>query len=589
VSGVGPPSSGFLSDVAVAERGTPLPPPPGPPPDPDDPRYVDDPAAFERDRQAHEAAAAAFTVAAQQRGGAVSQVISSWLTAAPLSMLQELLDQPADAMPIFKPVVGPAVVARHEHVMTCLSRPDLFTVAPYAAEMARATDDRTKNPEAYSHFLLGTDDDALYRLDDVILRRVVAPTDMSVLTALARSEAECWAQTATGSGADEVDVVPTIARSVPMRIVGDYLGVPAQKRGEPSVLPGLRAGDSFPLDPDLQRVYTFTKIHEGLVPTTDDLFTWVKDAFRNIFNNFNPRSPQFADFRERGLIATEYLTAYLHALITRYKGLMRQDQPVPDTMLTRLLRLQLQADGAGGESLGEEFAAQLGAPLPDGELERRLSDSMIRSNVFGVVAGAVVNPQEATSRVADSILRLKDGEYVVRDGSGYDEAVRAARLDEGDAGYDEGLQRLRRYTLEALRFRPQGEVLLRLCAKDNTELGGVAVGRGTPVFVGFASAQRDPAAVENPLCFDVFRDEQLVPYLADGERAREALQSRLYLQHGYGRHKCLGRYASEICLTESLRALLRLGNLERRTELEMDEQNLYAVRLRIGFAAGSRT
>jgi cytochrome P450 len=60
-------------------------------------------------------------------------------------------------------------------------------------------------------------------------------------------------------------------------------------------------------------------------------------------------------------------------------------------------------------------------------------------------------------------------------------------------------------------------------------------------------------------------------------------------QHGYGRHKCLGRYASEICLTESLRALLRLGNLERRTALEMDEQNLYAVRLRIGFAAGSRT
>jgi cytochrome P450 len=589
MSSVEPPSSGFLSDVAVAERDTPLPPPPGPPPGPDDPRYVGDPAAFERDRQAHEATAAAFTAAAQQRGGAVSQVISTWLTAAPLNMLQELLDQPADVMPIFQPAVGPAVVARHEHVMTCLSRPDLFTVAPYAAEMARATDDKTKNPQAFSHFLLGTDDDALYRLDDVILRRVVAPTDTSVLTALGRSEVECWAQTATDSGADEVDVVPTIARSVPMRIVGDYLGVPAQERHEPSVLPGLRAGDPFPLDIDLERVYTFTKIHEGLVPTTDDLFTWVKDAFRNIFNNFNPRSPQFADFRERGLIATEYLTAYLHALITHYKGLLRQDQPVPDTMLTRLLRLQLQAGGVGGESLAEEVAAQLGAPLGDGELERRLSDSMIRSNVFGVVTGAVVNPQEATSRVADSILRLKDGQYAVRDGSGYDEAVRAARLDEGDPGYEEGLQRLRRYALEALRFRPQGEVLLRLCAKDNTELGGVPVRRGTPVFVGFAGAQRDPAAVEDPLCFDVFRDEQLVPYLPDGERAREAPQSRVYLQHGYGRHKCLGRYASEICLTESLRALLRLGNLERRTALEMDEQNLYAVRLRIGFAAGSRT
>src|SRR5688500_3990490 len=166
MSGVEPPASGFLRDVAVAERDTPLPPPPGPPPDPGDPRYLGDPAAFERDLQAHGAAAAAFTAAAQQRGGAVSQVISGWLAAAPLDMLQELLDQPGAVMPIFKPVIGPAVVARHEHVLTCLSRSDLFTVAPYAAEMARATDDKTKNPQAFSHFLLGTDDDLLYRLDD---------------------------------------------------------------------------------------------------------------------------------------------------------------------------------------------------------------------------------------------------------------------------------------------------------------------------------------------------------------------------------------------------------------------------------------
>jgi cytochrome P450 len=589
MSGVEPPANGFLRDVAVAERDTPLPPPPGPPPDPDDPGYVGDPAAFERDLQAHQAAAAAFTAAAQQRGGTVSQVISGWLAAAPLDMLQELLDQPGDVMPIFKPVVGPAVVARHEHVITCLSRHDLFTVAPYAAEMTRATDDKTKNPQAFSHFMLGTDDDALYRLDDVILRRVVSPEDTSLLAALVRSESECWTRRVMDSGEEEIDVVATIARSEPMRIVGDYLGVPAQARGAPSVLPALRAGDTFRLPADLERVYTFTKIEAGLVPTTDDLFGWVKDVFRNTFNNFNPQSPHFAEFRERGLIATEYLTAYIHAVVTRYKALLRAGGPVPDTMLTRLLRLQIQAGGAGGESLAEEFAAQLGAPLSRGELERRLSDSMIRSNVFGVVAGAVVNPQEATSRVADSILRLKDGEYAVRDGSGYDEAVRAAWLEEGDPGYAAGVQRLRAYALEALRLRPQGEVLLRLCAEDNAELGGVPVGRGTPVFVGFAGAQRDPAAVDDPLSFDVYRDEQLVPYLPDGERAREAPQSRLYLQHGYGRHKCLGRYASEICLTESLRALLRLGDLDRRSALEMDEQNLYAVRLRIGFAAGSRT
>ena len=65
------------------------------------------------------------------------------------------------------------------------------------------------------------------------------------------------------------------------------------------------------------------------MPTTDDLFNWVKDVFRNTFNNFNPGSPHFAEFRERGLTATEYLTAYVHALGTRYKELLRAGEPVP--------------------------------------------------------------------------------------------------------------------------------------------------------------------------------------------------------------------------------------------------------------------
>jgi cytochrome P450 len=110
------------------------------------------------------------------------------------------------------------------------------------------------------------------------------------------------------------------------------------------------------------------------------------------------------------------------------------------------------------------------------------------------------------------------------------------------------------------------------------------VRKGTPVFVAYAGAMRDPEVVPNPLAFDVNRDEMLLAYLSNRERAREAPQSLLYLQHGYGRHKCLGRYASEITMRESLRALLRLGRLERRSELLMDEQLLYPASLRVGFS-----
>lgn len=572
--------SSFLHDIALAEQRTPLQPPPPPMPDPADPKYQQHPYMLEKDQKISGEAAAAFSSAARSRGLAVTQVISEWLATAPYVMFQELLDQPKTQLPIFKREIGPVVVMRHEHVIECLERCDLFTVDPYAAEMARATDDRIRNPSAYSHFMLGTDNDELYPLDDVILRRVVSQLDERTVTAIARKEAQrCTADVRAGG---EIDVAATIAKFVPLRILGGYLGVPYQDDDEPSLLPGLRGGERFPLDADLLDVFSFTTIQEGIIPTSENLYTWVKDIFRNTFNNFNPANPLFGEFRERGLAATELLTAYIHALMKTAKERIRHGKAVPDTMLTRLLRMQEQVARTGGQALEREFATLLGTPPPEGELARRLSDSMIRSNIFGTVVGGVVNPQEATARIGDSILRLKDGEYEALHGASYDEAVRLAGIDEDEPDYVASLEALRRYALEALRLQPQGEVLLRLCVRDNSELGAVFVGRNTPVFVAFAAAMRDPDAVSRPLAFDVTRDERLVAYLSDGARASEAPQSQTYLQHGYGRHKCLGRYASEITMRESLRALLRLGRLERRSALEMDKQGLYVESLRIG-------
>ncbi len=585
-----PRATTFLSDVANAEQQTPLPPPPPAPPNPDDPVYAGTGQAYERDKEAAERAAVAYGAAAKVRSGAVGQVFARWLAAAPLAMLQELLDQPKDRLPFFNPIVGPVLLFRHEHVITCLERTDVFTVDPYAAEMARATDDKAKSPDAFSHFLLGTDRDDLYRLDDVILRQAVSRRDERVLSDLCRREAEHWTRRARESGPgtpannDEIDVVQTLGTFVPLRVVGDYLGIPWVESGESSALPGLRGGDRLPFDDDLQAVFTFTRIREGIVPTSADLFGWVKDIFRNCFNNFSPIHPLFGHFRERGIVATEYLCAYVHALINAYKARLVAGEPVPDTMLTRLLRMQVQVANGDGGPLEQDIARRLGTPVPEGELARRLSDSMIRSNLFAAAVGALVNPQEATARIVDSMLRLKDGEYDTLHGSSYGEALRLAGIDENHQQYADSLEKLRRYGLEALRLQPQGEVLLRLCVQDNTALGGILVRQGRPVFVGYAGAMRDPEVVPKPLAFDANRDEKLFGYLGDRERGREAPQSLVYLQHGYGRHKCLGRYASEITMRESLRALLRLGPLERRGKLELDAQLLYAASLRVGFS-----
>jgi hypothetical protein len=445
--------SSFLHDVAVAEQRSPLPPPPSFP-DPDDPIYAGDRTRYEADRRAAKVAEAAFGSAAKVRYSAVAPVISTWLAVAPYDMLQELLDQPEERMPIFARPVGPVIVMRHEHVLRCLERCDLFTVDPYAPAMARAPDDRSRNPSAYSHFLLGTDRDELYRLDDLILRRAVSRDDEATVAALARVEAERWTSAAAVDG--EIDVAATVAKFVPLRIVGDNLEVPFQDERAPSPLPGLRGGECFPLHEELCRVFSFTRIEKGRVPTADDLYGWIKDAFRNTFNNVNPAAPLFADFRERGIVATEYLTAYVHALLRAMKERMLRGEAVADTLLSRLLRMQAEVATTGGPALERELSALLGAPLPDGELARRLSDSMIRSNVFGTVVGAVVNPQEATARIADSMLRLNAGKYTTRNGSSYDEAVRLAEVDDGGPGYLESLEGLRRYALEALRLQPQG-------------------------------------------------------------------------------------------------------------------------------------
>ncbi|MBF6649325.1 cytochrome P450 [Methylobacter sp. BlB1] len=253
-------------------------------------------------------------------------------------------------------------------------------------------------------------------------------------------------------------------------------------------------------------------------------------------------------------------------------------------MLTRLLQLQLNLASGQDTALEQEVQDALGSLLPSGELGRRLSDSQIRANVFGTVVGGVVNPEEASARVIDAILSLKDGKYPVLNGSTYQRALEMAQVPAGSPRETESLGILRKYALEGLRLEPQGEVLIRRCIKDNTELDGIPIRKGTLVFVSHAAAMRDPEAVPDPLAFDITRDERLAAYHKDRTRGDEAPQSTLYLQHGFGRHKCLGRYASEITLQETLRAMLRLGNLERLGHLQMDDRNLYAVSLRVGFS-----
>jgi cytochrome P450 len=214
-----------------------------------------------------------------------------------------------------------------------------------------------------------------------------------------------------------------------------------------------------------------------------------------------------------------------------------------------------------------------------------VSDLRIAENVMGTIVGAVAGQEEATCRVIDSLMRLKDAEYqaagtpALRYGS-FDEAARLARnvLEGVDA--TESRAALRKYFLEALRLQPQGEVLLRRCVRDGAQIAGSRpIAAGTPVFASHGSAMQD---VPEPGAFIL-------------DRPREH-----YLQYGWSRHTCLGQYVSPVIIVESMIALLGLRGLRRPVpregeqafpferrfgRLQLDDQNLYTTTFSLEFSA----
>ena len=246
-------------------------------------------------------------------------------------------------------------------------------------------------------------------------------------------------------------------------------------------------------------------------------------------------------------------------------------------MLTRLVQFQL------GRS-----ASSVARP-PD--LDPRLvSDLRIAENVMGTIVGAVAGQEEATCRVIDSLIRLQEGEYRTAGPAGY----RYGSFSRSHAAGRQCLERHERegkssratysYFLEALRLQPQGEVLLRKCARDGSQIaGGRPLAAGTLVFASHGSAMKD---VPEPDAFIL-------------DRPREH-----YLHYGWNRHTCLGQYVSPVIIVESMIALLGLQDLERPEpragessfpferrfgRLQLDDQNLYTTTFSLRFADSGTT
>jgi hypothetical protein len=510
----------------------------------------------------------ALKAAAGRQGRAVGAAIGFFLRFAPTAMLDEVRARTS----VFQPAFGPVLVVEGRAVRDVLERNQEFTVEPYGVEMIKVMSPAHNG--GFTTFVLSTDDNALYEPDKRLLAAVCHRRDAETITALVHDDCRRRVAAALAgartTGTPIVDIVETIARYVPVTLGHRYLGVPvADAPGSFRLTPLMLACYGTPIDGQAD---TALGAEDGIIPDERLMYEWIKAAFQHFFNNVQ----KDADVQRRGLRACRQLLVHILREIDVQRRRILDGEAVDDTMLTRLIHFQL---GRSGPTV----------PRP-AELDPRLvSDLRIAENVMGTIVGAVAGQEEATCRVIDSLVRLREGEYRTS-GPGphrygtFEEARTLARNVMSGTDVAASRATLRAYCLEALRLQPQGEVLLRRCARHGARIAGSGpIAAGTPVFAAHGSAMRD---VPEPDAFIL-------------DRPREH-----HLHYGWDRHTCLGQYVSPVILTESAVVMLALQDLsrppardgeraaplERRFgRLQLDDNNLYATTFSLQYADAGTT
>jgi cytochrome P450 len=505
---------------------------------------------------------------AVRQGRAVGAAIGFFLKFRPYPALEEIRRKEQ----LFQPLFGPVLVVEGAAVRDVFERNQEFTVEPYGVEMMKVMSPLHNG--GFSTFVLSTDDNALYEPDQRLLTTVCNRGDGDTITevihqdCIRRVASAVAAARATGSFA--IDIVQTVARYVPVTLGHTYLGVPvAPQPASFELTPEMLTYYGTPIDGQPETALTK---EDGVIPDEREMYLWIKAAFQHFFNNVQ-KDPAV---QARGLRACRQLLAYLLREIGIQRRRVLDGQQVDDTMLARLVHFQL------GRSTP-------GAARPPDLDPRLVSDLRIAENVMSTIVGAIAGQEEATCRVIDSLIRLQEGEYPASGPSGFrygsfSEATQLAVNVLSGTNVKESRAALYRYFLEALRLQPQGEVLLRKCARDGARIADSRpIAAGTLLFVSHGSAMKD---VPGPDAFVL-------------DRPREH-----YLQYGWGRHTCLGQYVSPVIIVESMVALLALQDLrrpepaagessfplERRFgRFQLDDQNLYATTFSLQFADSGTT
>lgn len=156
----------------------------------------------------------------------------------------------------------------------------------------------------------------------------------------------------------------------------------------------------------------------------------------------------------------------------------------------------------------------------------------LRANVIGTLVGGIETTQAA---IAQSIYQIMIRPKI------FNEVKMAAAKNDYDT--------VAKYVWEALRFHPVNPFVVRYVAQDYT-VNGVKIPAGSHVFVGTQSAMFDEEIVgNNSELFDINNPQ------------KQKVANMFHL--GFGHHRCLGDYVSEVQVPEIVMAVFQLPNVKR--------------------------
>ncbi|WP_051062666.1 cytochrome P450 [Ilumatobacter nonamiensis] len=372
---------------------------------------------------------------------------------------------------IFETPIG-FLLSTYDDIVEVFRNDEVFSVSGYAERLQDVT----------GPFILGMDRGPEYEYESSIMHAALPSSGLAEVAEWVDDYAARVVARTTVKPGVPFDLVAPIAQRIPLAYIDRFLGVPG---------------------------------------TNDQtLMSWLQVLGLHVFEFWTPYVPPLPGRQNIKAVATSIsptFEAYLDGLITDRIGSIAAGQPVPEDVLTRLVRLST----TGGQSATEQAIT--------------FDHVAIRRNLAGFALG---------STVAASTAIVSAVQYLLTEGNeqALAQTVEAAGAGDGD--------RVQECMLEAARLgAPSPPSVFRTAKRDHVLAEGTdrekKIPAGAVVALYPCVAMTDPSAIETPKEF------------------RPGRPSSNYLMFGEGQHSCFGTATALMFLRSAGLHLFALPGLKQ--------------------------